>query len=150
MSSAYYLVYVEEGYEVDIEIYEGSNGGWSEFSSCQSWDDCEDYDTIPGYDYIGEIDVEFSGDFKIDFTENESRSVDVMLREEKIPVNSLLGMGGGFCGLCCSLLLLIIGGIMAFTMKDKPKVQTRIQIDNETVVIQENPDESLYDQDESA
>jgi len=35
-------------------------------------------------------------------------------------------------------------------MKDKPKVQTRIQIDNETVVIQENPDESLYDQDESA
>ena len=147
--SAYYLVYVEEGYEVDIEIYEGSNGGWSEFSSCQSWDDCEDYDTIPGYDYIGEIDVEFSGDFKIDFTENESRSVDVMLREEKIPVNSLLGMGGGFCGLCCSLLLLIIGGIMAFTMKDKPKVQARIQIDNEMVVVQDESNEKWYDQDES-
>ena len=148
--NAYYLVYVEEGYEVDIEIYEGSNGGWADFESCEEYDDCEDYDTIPGYDYIGEIYVEYSGDFEIDFTENEGRSVDVMLREEKIPVNSLLGMGGGVCGLCCSLLLLIIGGIMALTMKDKPKVQTRIQIDNEMVVIQEIPDESLYDQDESA
>ena len=73
-----------------------------------------------------------------------------MIREEKIPVTSLLGMGVGFCGLCCSLLLLIIGGIMALTLKDKPKVQTTIQIDNEMVVVQENPDESLYDQDESA
>ena len=73
-----------------------------------------------------------------------------MLREEKVPVNSVLGAFGGFCGLCCSLFLLIIGGIMAFTLKDKPKLQTRIQIDNEMVVVQENPDESLYDQDESA
>jgi len=147
---AYYLVYVEEGYEVDIEIYEGSNGGWADFESCEEYDDCEDYDTIPGYDYIGEIYVEYSGDFEIDFTENEGRSVDVMLREEKIPVNSLMGMGGGVCGLCCSLLLLIIGGIMALTMKDKPKVQTKIQIDNEMDVVQESPDESLYDQDETA
>ena len=148
--NAYYLVYVEEGYEVDIEISKASNGGGTNFTSCEEWDDCEDYDTIPGYDYIGEIYVEFSGDFEIDFTEKESRSVDVMLREEIIPVNSLLGAFGGFCGLCCSLLLLIIGGIMALTLKDKPKVQTRIQIDNEMVVIQENPDESLYDQDEAA
>ena len=147
---AYYLVYVEEGYEVDIEIYEGSNGGWADFEPCELVYDCdEELYTIPGYDYIGTIYVEYSGDFKIDFTENEGRSVDVMLREEKIPVISLMGAFGGFCGLCCSLFLLIIGGIMAFTLKDKPKVQTRIQIDNETVVIQENPDESLYDQDES-
>jgi len=147
---AYYLVYVEEGYEVDIEIYEGSNGGSADFESCEEWDDCEDYDTIPGYDYIGEIYVEYSGDFEIDFTENEGRSVDVMLREEKIPVNSLMGAFGGFCGLCCSLLLLIIGGIMALTLKDKPKVQTRIQIDNEMVVVQDESNEKWYDQDETA
>ena len=147
---AYYLVYVEEGYEVDIEIYEGSNGGWGEFESCEEYDDCEEYDQIPGYDYIGEINVDASDDFEIEFTENEGRSVDVMIRQEKIPINSLLGMGGGFCGLCCSLLLLIIGGIMALTLKDKPKVQTTIQIDNEMVVVQENPDESLYNQDETA
>lgn len=147
--NAYYLVYVEEGYEVDIEIYEGSNGGWGIFSSCKQYDDCEDYDTIPGYDYIGDFEVQFSGDFEIDFTENESRSVDVMLREEKVPVNSLLGAFGGFCGLCCSLFLLIIGGIMAFTLKDKPKLQTRIEIDNEMVVVQDESNEKWYDQDDS-
>ncbi len=147
---AYYLVYVEEGYEVDIEIYEGSNGGWGEFESCEEYDDCEEYDQIPGYDYIGEINVNASDDFEIEFTENESRSVDVMIREEKVPYTTLMGMGGGLCGLCCSLLLLIIGGIMALILKDKPKVQTTIQIDNEMVVVQENPDESLYDQDETA
>ena len=147
---AYYLVYVEEGYEVDIEIYEVSNGGWGYFESCEEYDDCEEYDQIPGYDYIGEINVDASDDFEIEFTENESRSVDVMIREEKVPFTTLMGMGGGLCGLCCSLLLLIIGGIMALTLKDKPKVQTTIQIDNEMVVVQENPDESLYDQDETA
>ena len=147
---AYYLVYVEEGYEVDIEIYEGSNGGWADFEPCELLYDCdEELYTIPGYDYIGKIYVEYSGDFKIDFTENEGRSVDVMLREEKIPVNSLMGAFGGFCGLCCSLLLLIIGSIMAFTMKDKPKVQATIQIDNEMVVVQDESNEKWYDQDES-
>ena len=71
-----------------------------------------------------------------------------MIREEKVPFTTLMGMGGGLCGLCCSLLLLIIGGIMALTLKDKPKVQTTIQIDNEMVVKDES-NETLYDQDGS-
>ena len=146
---AYYLVYVEEGYEVDIEIYEGSNGGWGYFESCEEYDDCEEYDQIPGYDYIGEINVDASDDFEIEFTENESRSVDVMIREEKVPFTTLMGMGGGLCGLCCSLLLLIIGGIMALILKDKTKVQTTIQIDNEIVVDKDESNETLYDQDRS-
>ena len=146
---AYYLVYVEEGYEVDIEIYEGSNGGWGYFESCEEYDDCEEYDQIPGFDYIGEINVDASDDFEIVFTENESRSVDVMIREEKVPFTTLMGMGGGLCGLCCSLLLLIIGGIMALILKDKPKVQTTIQIDNEIVVDKDESNETLYEQDGS-
>ena len=73
-----------------------------------------------------------------------------MIREDKIPIGGLMGLGGGCCCLCGALFLLIIGGIMAFTLKDKPKVQTTIQIDNEMVVIQDIPDELLYDQDESA
>jgi len=146
---AYYLVYVEEGYEVDIEIYEGSNGGWGYFESCEEYDDCEEYDQIPGYDYIGEINVDASDAFEIEFTENESRSVDVMIREEKVPITTLMGMGSGLCGLCCSLLLLIFGGIMALILKDKTKVQTTIQIDNEMVVVKDESNETLYDQDGS-
>ena len=72
-----------------------------------------------------------------------------MIREDKIPIGGLLGLGGGCCGLCGALLLLIIGGIMAFTMKDKPKVQTTIQIDNEMVIVQDESNEKWYDQDES-
>jgi len=38
---------------------------------------------------------------------------------------------------------------MALTLKDKPKVQTTIQIDNEMVVVKDESNETLYDQDGS-
>ena len=140
-----YYVFVEEGYEVDVHV---SGSGY--FTSCEVWGDCWDYDVIPGYDYIGDLGVDVSSDYEVEFTETEGRIIDVKITEEDIPVGGILGLGGGCCGLCGALLLLIIGGIMAFTLKDKPKVQATIQIDNEMVVIQEIPDESLYDQDETA
>ena len=147
---SYYLVFVEEGYEVEIEIYEGSNGGWSEFTTCEYWDECEDYDIIPGYDYIGDFEVENSGDFEIEFTEKEGRSVEILIHEEEVPVEGILGFGVGCCGLFCALLVILIGGIMALTLKDQPKVQTSIQFDNDLVVVNENPEDSEYDQDDSA
>ena len=147
---SYYLVFVEEGYEVEIEIYEGSNGGWSEFTTCEDWDECEDYDIIPGYDYIGDFEVENSGDFEIEFTEKEGRSVGILIHEEEVPVEGILGFGAGCCGLFCALLVILIGGVMALTLKDQPKVQTSIQFDNELVVVNENPEGSEYDQDDSA
>ena len=141
---AVYYVFVEEGYEVDVDV---SGSGY--FESCEYWDDCEFFDVIPGYDYIGDIAVDTSGDYEVDFSETQGRIVDVKITEEDIPVGGLLGLGGGCCGICGALLLLIIGGIMAFTLKDKPKVQTRIQIDNEMVVVQDESNEKWYDQDES-
>jgi len=147
---SYYLVFVEEGYEVEIEIYEGSNGGWSEFTTCEYWDDCEDYDIIPGYDYIGDFEVENSGDFEIEFTEKEGRSVGILIHEEEVPIEGILGFGVGCCGICGALFLLIVGGVMALTLKDQPKVQTSIQFDNGAVVVNENPEDSKYDQDDSA
>ena len=146
---SYYLVFVEEGYEVEIEIYEGSNGGWSEFTTCEYWDDCEDYDIIPGYDYIGDFEVENSGDFEIEFTEKEGRSVGILIHEEEVPIEGILGFGVGCCGICGALFLLIVGGVMALTLKDQPKVQTSIQFDNELVVVNENLEGSEYDQDDS-
>ena len=62
-----------------------------------------------------------------------------------------MGLGGGCCGLCGALLFLIIGGIMAFTLKDKPKVQTTIQVyDSGNVVVKDESNETLYDQDGTA
>ena len=143
--SSVYFVFVEEGYEVDVEV---SGGGY--FESCEEYGDCDDFDVFAGYDYIGDLEVDGSGDYEVDFSETEGRIVDVKITEEEIPVGGILGLGGGCCGICGALFLLIVGGVMALTLKDQPKVKTSIQFDNELVVVNENPEDSEYDQDDSA
>ena len=142
--SSVYFVFVEEGYEVDVEV---SGSGY--FESCEEYGECDDYDVFPGYDYIGDLEVDVSGDYEVDFSETEGRIIDVKITEEEIPVSGLLGAFGGCCGICGALFLLIVGGVMALTLKDQPKVQTSIQFDNELVVVNENPEGSEYDQDDS-
>ena len=73
----------------------------------------------------------------------------VKITEEEIPVSGLLGAFGGCCGICGALFLLIVGGVMALTLKDQPKVQTSIQFDNDLVVVNENSEVPEYDQDDS-
>ena len=143
--SSVYFVFVEEGYEVDVDV---SGSGY--FESCEEYGDCDDFDVFPGYDYIGDLEVDVSGDYEVDFSETEGRIIDVKITEEEIPVGGLLGAFGGCCGICGALFLLIVGGVMALTLKDQPKVQTSIQFDNELVVVNENPEDSEYDQDDSA
>ena len=142
---ATYYVFVEEGYEVDVDVY-----GSGQFTSCEYWDDCDLYDVIPGYDYIGDIFVDTSGTYGVDFSETQGRNVDVKITEEEVPIEGILGFGVGCCGICGALLLLIIGGILALTLKDQPKVQTSIQFDNGAVVVNQNPEDSEYDQDDTA
>ena len=143
--SSVYFVFVEEGYEVDVDV---SGSGY--FESCEEYGDCVDFDVFPGYDYIGDLEVDVSGDYEVDFSETEGRIIDVKITEEEIPVSGLLGAFGGCCGICGALFLLIVGGVMALTLKDQPKVQTSIQFDNDLVVVNENPEDSEYDQDDSA
>ena len=142
--SSVYFVFVEEGYEVDVDV---SGSGY--FESCEEYGDCDDFDVFPGYDYIGDLEVDVSGNYEVDFSETEGRIIDVKITEEEIPVGGLLGAFGGCCGICGALFLLIVGGVMALTLKDQPKVQTSIQFDNELVVVNENPEDSEYDQDDS-
>ena len=142
---ATYYVFVEEGYEVDVDVY-----GSGQFTSCEYWDDCDLYDVIPGYDYIGDIFVDTSGTYEVDFSETQGRNVDVKITEEEVPIGGILGFGVGCCGICGALLLLIIGGVLALTLKDQPKVQTSIQFDNGAVVVNHNPEDSEYDQDDTA
>ena len=142
--SSVYFVFVEEGYEVDVEV---SGSGY--FESCEEYGDCDDFDIFPGYDYIGDLEVDVSGDYEVDFSETEGRIIDVKITEEEIPVSGLLGAFGGCCGICGALFLLIVGGVMALTLKDQPKVQTSIQFDNDLVVVNENSEVPEYDQDDS-
>ena len=136
---ATYYVFVEDGYEIDVDV---SGSGY--FTSCEEWGDCDLYDVIPGYYYIGDIGVDTTGSYEVDFSETQGQNVDVKITEEEIPVGGILGLGGGCCGICGALLLLIIGGILALTLKDQPKVQTTIQFDNEAVDVDKSsiPEES--------
>ena len=143
--SSVYFVFVEEGYEVNVDV---SGSGY--FESCEEYGDCDDFDVFPGYDYIGDLEVDVSGEYEVSFTETQGQIVDVKITEEEIPVGGILALGGGCCGICGALFLLIVGGVMALTLKDQPKVQTSIQFDNELVVVNENPEDSEYDQDDSA
>ena len=136
---ATYYVFVEDGYEIDVDV---SGSGY--FTSCEEWGDCDLYDVIPGYYYIGDIGVDTTGSYEVDFSETQGRNVDVKITEEEIPVGGILGLGGGCCGICGALLLLIIGGILALTLKDQTKVQTTIEFDNGAVDVDKSsiPEES--------
>ena len=112
---ALYYVFVEEGYEVDVEV-----SGYGYFDPCENNNDCEFFDVISGYDYIGDIFVDTSGDYEVDFSETQGRIVDVKITEEEVPVDGFLGLGVGCCGICGALFLLIVGGVMALTLKDQP------------------------------
>jgi hypothetical protein len=141
-----YYVFIEEGRDVSVELI--GEDAYSRFYPCDEDDSC-DLLYVPGYTYVGDISVASSGTWEIKFSGDVVGDSDVMIRSFTMPINELIGMAAGCGGLCGALLLLIIGGVTAFTLKDKTKVQTTIQIDNEMVVIQEDPDESLYDQDET-
>jgi len=113
-----YNVWVETGSEVEIEV--NSNNAGNKFVSCSDLDDCWIYDVdgaIDGFEYIGEIVIESSGELEISFTESNGENVEVMIREERVPFEA----GLGFLSCCCGIFVLLFGAILAFTVKDKKK-----------------------------
>ena len=103
-----YNVFVEEGYEVDVEVLNGGEKAY--FESCDIWDDCDFYDYEghqEGFQYIGEIIVEQSGTYEINFIVNgDGEEPTVMIREESI--TGVFGILGGFFGCCLGIIILSI------------------------------------------
>lgn len=132
-----YNVWVEEGSSVLVEVIGGDDD--NRFISCWELDDCWIFDedgAIPGYEYIGEVSFMDSGTWQVEFTDENGGNVDVMIRDDG-SIGGLLGIMGGGVACCFGILLLIIGGIMALTMKDKPKVQMApiVPVGTEDVVV---------------
>ena len=112
-----YLVYVEEGSNVSAEIVGGNE--YNRFVSCSEDYTCSDTHTQSGYSYIGYLSVENDGFYRVEF----SGEGDVLVAESEVEVGGLLAAGIGFwCG-CCSVLILIVGLIMALVMKDNAPAQ---------------------------
>jgi len=114
-----YNVFVEEGYEVDVEVLNGGDNAY--FESCDIWGDCDYYDNEgyqEGFQYIGEIIVDQSGTYEINFIVNgDGEEPTVMIREESI--TGVFGILGGFFGCCLGIIILSIGLIFALVLKDK-------------------------------
>ena len=114
-----YNVFVEEGYEVDVEVLNGGEKAY--FESCDIWDDCDFYDYEghqEGFQYIGDIIVDQSGTYEINFIVNgDGEEPTVMIREESI--TGVFGILGGFFGCCLGIIILSIGLIFALVLKDK-------------------------------
>jgi len=132
-----YNVWVEEGSSVQVEVIGGD--GDNRFISCWELGDCWIFDedgAIPGYEYIGEVSFMDSGTWQVKFTDENGGNVDVMIRDDG-SIGGLLGIMGGGAACCFGILLLIIGGIMAATMKDKPKAELSAvsPVGNEGIVV---------------
>jgi len=124
-----YNVFVEEGYEVDVEVLNGGEKAY--FESCDIWDDCDFYDYEghqEGFQYIGDIIVEQSGTYEINFIVNgDGEEPTVMIREESI--TGVFGILGGFFGCCLGIIILSIGLIFALVLKDKKTLpQNKVMI----------------------
>ena len=130
-----YNVWVEEGSSVQVEVIDGDNE--NRFFSCEELDDCSIFDgdgAIPGFEYIGEVSFVDSGTWQVEFS--GENNVDVMIRDDDSFGGFLGILGGG--GVCCfGILFLLIGGILAATMKDKPKVGISpiVPVETEDVVV---------------
>ena len=130
-----YNVWVEEGSSVQVEVIGGDDE--NRFFSCEELEDCSIFDedgAIPGFEYIGEVSFIDSGTWQVEFSGDNN--VDVMIRDDD-SFGGFLGIfgGGGVC--CFGILFLLIGGILAATMKDKPKVEMSpiVPVGTEDVVV---------------
>ena len=130
-----YNVWVEEGSSVQVEVIGGDDE--NRFFSCEELEDCSIFDedgAIPGFEYIGEVSFMDSGTWQVEFSGDNN--VDVMIRDDD-SFGGFLGIfgGGGVC--CFGILFLLIGGILAATMKDKPKVEMSpiVPVGTEDVVV---------------
>ena len=130
-----YNVWVEEGSSVQVEVIGGDDE--NRFFSCEELEDCGIFDedgAIPGFEYIGEVSFIDSGTWQVEFSGDNN--VDVMIRDDD-SFGGFLGIfgGGGVC--CFGILFLLIGGILAATMKDKPKVEMSpiVPVGTEDVVV---------------
>jgi hypothetical protein len=132
--AADYYVFVQDGSNVTVEVLNSDIDDI--FWPCDLDDECDEFDVdghIDGYHYIGDLDFEEegtgiynpfskSGTYEISFTEENGETVNVMIREDT-SFEGFLVFAGGMISCFSGIIVLIIGGILAMLIKEKPKVE---------------------------
>ena len=110
-----YPVFVQEGRSVDVEVVDGDVN--SRFVPCEEDFSCGSF-YEPGYTYVGDVTVSYSDTWKVRFSGDVVGGSDVMIRELNMDMPGLMSLSFGCMGVCFSLLLIGLGVIFAFTLKD--------------------------------
>jgi hypothetical protein len=110
-----YFIYVEEGSVVEVELTDGNIDNY--YVHCSEDNTCSYYDNRIGYQYVGSLFIIDDGNYTVEF----SGEGDVLVIETKEGGLFAAGLGGIFC--CCAIMILVLGGILALTMKDDPVTQ---------------------------
>ncbi len=106
-----YYVFVEEGSTVEVELVDSDAD--SRFYPCEEDESC-DLIEWAGYTYVGNIVVYVEGTWQVNFTGDG----DVMIREQHIDLSGAVAFSMGCWGICCSILVLGLGLIFVFALKD--------------------------------
>jgi hypothetical protein len=85
----------------------------SGFTLCEEKNQCDIY-SWPGYTYLGDILVMYNAPWEVEF----SGDGDVMIREQQLNMGGFLSGFAGCFGICCSILVLGLGLIFVFALKD--------------------------------
>ena len=113
--TSFYPVFVQEGRSVDVELVDGDVN--SRFVPCEEDFSCGSF-YEPGYTYVGDVIVSYSDIWNVRFSGDVVGGSDVMIRELNMDVPGIMSLGFGCMGICFSFLLLGVGVIFAFTLKD--------------------------------
>ena len=110
-----YPVFVQEYRSVDVELLDGDEN--SRFVPCEEDYSCESF-YEPGYTYVGDVYVSYSDTWRVRFSGDVTGDSDVMIREMSMDVPGIMTLGFGCMGVCFSLLVLGVGVIFVFTLKE--------------------------------
>ncbi|MBT4051450.1 MAG: hypothetical protein HN983_03915 [Euryarchaeota archaeon] len=138
--SADYNVFVQDGSNVTVEVLNSDIDDI--FWPCEKCDRFDVDGHIDGYHYIGDLDFEEegtgiynpftkSGTYEISFTEENGETVNVMIREDASFAGFLV-IVGGVISCFAGIIVLIIGGILAMLIKEKPKVELSSTVNDES------------------
>ena len=122
-----YPVFVED---TDTTVTISPSSDDNRFIPCSS-DDASYYcgdKSDSGLTYIGDLSVIISGNYSVEFDGNGA----IEIREMEFETEDILATGLGTCACCLGAITLLVGIILAFTLKEKAAHSNVVMVDPST------------------
>ncbi len=123
-ASSMYYVYIQDTRDARVELT--ASNEMSRFVPCEEDGSCHDvaFDGVQ-YRYLGYLSIAQTENCEVDFDGDVVGGSDVMIRELALFTDGAVIFSVGCFGSLASCLLLIVGIILVFTLKDKKSQDTQ-------------------------